>query len=1376
MSTDSTPNINSLEDYEEHIEEQISDLRTLANKARSESDDPAPTVEIGQARDIAERCEKLLQEELTGIDGLQDEIRYYENETDLDRETISFKIADAFVDGDLGADLSKEERVEAAIRIAVALLTEGVVAAPLEGIGDVSLETNDDGTDYIRVYYNGPIRSAGGTGQALSVLVADHVRQNLGISKFKPREEEVQRYKEEIKLYDDTNGLQYLPKDKEIVTIIDNCPIMLDGMGTTDRETSAYRDLERIDTNQARGGVCLVAAEGMAQKAPKLQRIVEDIEMDGWDWLTKLPTVNIDDEDDENESENGDDQEEQEDIDFNDFRTTDYIDPSIINSDEPIFEESTKYMKKLPAGRPVYSSPNEPGGFRLRYGRARNTGIASSGFHPATMIAMDDFIAPGMQQKTERPGKATGTAPVDTIDGPTVKLYNGTVTQINTEEEARELHDQINQIIDVGEILLNYGEFLENNHPIGPSPYVPEWWIQDLEHAGMPTDHLDVDKIDFDTARNLSNKWDIPLHPNHTYLWNDHTPQQYHALSQAFTGTPEPSTAEGYDFTIPYTQEVATILERLLCPHKQDEANDVIHLKTDDYDRLDYFTDETLDVDTDQYTTALDCVNDAIEETVLPRATLRIGTRMGRPEKTDIRKLKGDIQSLYPIGDLDGKRRRVTQAAKNTEGSDRNLETGRADYDGKGTTTVQLNNRMCSHCNSQTWRVRCSDCGNRTELIAKCTQCNSVVNHEKHSEDCETGGCGGTYYIATNHTLNVNNEFHTALKNLGLHPTQVNNPKAVQGLSSVNKVPEPLEKGLLRSKYDLYPFRDGTIRYDMVDLPLTAFRVDEVIGLDLGKASQLGYNTDLDGNPLETEDQLLELYPQDVIISEDGGEYLLKISQYIDELLESYYDMDPYYEAEEPEDLIGELLMGLAPHTSASVTARLIGFTDSKAQLGHPLFHAAKRRNTDGDEDSFMFVLDGFLNFSSQYLPDAIGRRSVTKDTPVYVRENGIELQRRIDELFSEYNSTYETRSDGWEVSTVPDSLEVISFDTDSGEVSYQSPSKIMRHRNDKDVYEITTTQGTSVKMTGDHGIFVHKGDKIVDYDARELRAGDHIVVPADLSMTNYIEAGDHIEQLVGDVGYEVVDSIEQLDYGEEYVYDFEVPETQNFLVGDRPVFAHNTMDAPLVMTSVIDPTEVDDEAHMVDTVAKYDRSFYLQSWDVVGPKEVDIEIIEDILDNTRDIHHTRETTDINAGPYHSAYSILEGMDNKVDSQLDLARRTRGVNEKTVASKVVASHFFPDIRGNMRAFAQQDFRCTDCETKYRRLPLTGECEECADGGNLIFTVHEGMVRKYMQPTLDIAEKYEMEEYVLQQLDQMEDELDSIFKMDTEEQTGIEDFL
>lgn len=51
-----------------------------------------------------------------------------------------------------------------------------------------------------------------------------------------------------------------------------------------------------------------------------------------------------------------------------------------------------------------------------------------------------------------------------------------------------------------------------------------------------------------------------------------------------------------------------------------------------------------------------------------------------------------------------------------------------------------------------------------------------------------------------------------------------------------------------------------------------------------------------------------------------------------------YYKVEPYYNAETIQDLVGVLLIGLAPHTSAGVLRRLIGFTKASVGYAHPFF------------------------------------------------------------------------------------------------------------------------------------------------------------------------------------------------------------------------------------------------------------------------------------------------------------------------------------------------------------------------------------------------------------------------------------------------------
>ena len=64
--------------------------------------------------------------------------------------------------------------------------------------------------------------------------------------------------------------------------------------------------------------------------------------------------------------------------------------------------------------------------------------------------------------------------------------------------------------------------------------------------------------------------------------------------------------------------------------------------------------------------------------------------------------------------------------------------------------------------------------------------------------------------------------------------------RGVKGLTNLDKTPETIEKGILRAKYGLSVYKDGTIRFDATNAPLTHFTPCEV-GVPVEKIRQLGY-------------------------------------------------------------------------------------------------------------------------------------------------------------------------------------------------------------------------------------------------------------------------------------------------------------------------------------------------------------------------------------------------------------------------------------------------------------------------------------------------------------------------------------------------------
>ncbi|MBU1941662.1 MAG: DNA polymerase II large subunit, partial [Candidatus Thermoplasmatota archaeon] len=250
-----------MKQYFDRLHAELNHCYDIANTARSQGLDPSFSVEIPQAMDLASRVEQLV-----GPKGIAPEIRKATKKIG-DRELVSLNIAKKIAKGTTYPFTRVEDALDQAIRTGLAILTEGVLVAPLEGIAEVRLGSNKDGSSYVDLYFSGPIRSAGGTGQAMSVLIADVVRRQLNIDRYKPTDGEVERYKEEIPLYKRVQHLQYLPSVSEIDRVVRNCPICINGEGTEDEEVTGYRDLPRVNTNRLRGGACLVIAEGLCLKA-----------------------------------------------------------------------------------------------------------------------------------------------------------------------------------------------------------------------------------------------------------------------------------------------------------------------------------------------------------------------------------------------------------------------------------------------------------------------------------------------------------------------------------------------------------------------------------------------------------------------------------------------------------------------------------------------------------------------------------------------------------------------------------------------------------------------------------------------------------------------------------------------------------------------------------------------------------------------------------------------------------------------------------------------------------------------------------------------------------------------------------------------------
>ncbi len=1129
------------EEYFSTIQKNVDKCYKIADKARQKGLDPELSVESPQAKDLAGRVEKLV-----GPDGVADLIRNLKSIGKNDDEIV-FHVVSEILDQKLGNIKSLEERVERAIRTGLAIKTMGVVSAPLEGISKILIRNDNQGNSYLSLYFAGPIRAAGGTTAALCVLVADYVRERSSIPKYEASEAEIGRYVEEVKLYDRRVHLQYPSSNDEIRYAVRHLPIEINGDSTENEEVSAFRDLPRVETNNIRGGACLVLNDGILLKAPKLLKIARTMNLKSWDWLADLKKI---------------------------AQKEEKIQKSEkVESKQKILPNS-KFVSDIIAGRPVFSHPSKVGGHRIRYGRSRNTGLAAAGIHPATMGILDNFIAIGTQLRIERPGKSASICPVDSIEPPIVKLKNGNVIKIKSLKEANKKFKEVEKILFLGDILFGFGEFAENNHKLVPSGYVEEWWALELANTISDSDYelykpfIDNPFKNYPSAKEaieLSKKYDIPLHPRFTDHWGNISVKELKFLRSHLLN--------GYNHSIYLKNDpkVKELLERAFVTHKV-EGDQIKFSKSMEFIYQVLFKlendEEGLINDNDDQFSFFKKISGL---NVRNKAPYYMGTRMGRPEKSERKSMKG-IHTLFPLSSKIGNTRLVETAMK--------LEKVRVD----------ICRKKCPECGKVTIFNKCDKCGAHTEIQKICNNCKKL--YPKSEQKCSR--CGGELNFSSEASINIKSHINTSLNKL--NTSLPNKMKGIFGLTNKFKVPEPIEKGILRAKNGLLVYKTAEIRYDATDIPLTHFKPKEV-NVSIEKLKSLGYHKDYQGNPLVDSNQIIELKVQDVILSEDCANYFIKLTNFLDDELEYFYDLERFYYVQNKTDLIGHLIVGLAPHTSAGIIGRIIGFSAVRSIYAHPYWHAAKRRNCDGDEDGLMLLLDPILNFSRFYLPSKIGGR----------------------------------------------------------------------------------------------------------------------------------------------------------------------------------------MDATLVISSRLDPNEIDVEAHNIDTLFQYPLEFYESTLQYIPPNQIEKQmmLVKSKLGTPQQyqsIGFNIPTENINNGPLMTAYKTHEDMSEKIEAQLHLAKIINAVDAKKVAEKILSSHFNPDILGNLRKFSVQEFRCVKCNEKFRRPPISngGKCSKC--GNKVILTVNRGGIEKYVPRAVKICQDFELDHYTMQRMELIEQYVTSLTNNPKVKQQKLIDFF
>ncbi len=869
----------------------------MAADAKSSLVDSSGIIEPKIAFDLADRVAKMHEIDIT--EPLRELLKI--NGKELSALILSKEIA-------LGKyslpEATLEEKLDLAVRVGLAVVTEGVTIAPLQGISEVKIKKNKDGTDYLSVSIAGPMRSAGGTESAVTMLIADHVRKTVGLSKFQADsfDDETGRFVEELRIYErEAGNFQFHILDEDIIRVISNLPVELDGVDTDPYEVVNHKGMTRIKTDRVRGGALRVLNDGLIGRSKKLLKRIELYNLDGWEWLADLKGA----------VQTGDKQE----------------------------DASAKRMREVITGRSVLSMPNKLGGFRLRYGRACNTGFAAVGIHPAIAEILDHTIAVGTQIKIDIPGKGATVAFVDSIETPTVRLKNGNVVKIRDVKHGIEIKKEIEKILHLGDILISFGDFLENNAQLVPTGYVEEFWIEELKEKLAKYEPNDeylsqflTRKPSLDEALKISLDFQIPLYPQFLYFWDQISSSELLKILQ-------PKKLN--ENSIEYPLDIKKILEKLGVPHIQKNSIILEENEAKIFYNLLFRKSPIIDD-----SSVPKIISKSSEIPIRNKFSTSIGVRIGRPEKAAARQMKPPTHILFPISDKGGPTRDLLKASRHA-----NFFTN-------------ISNRQCHNCNEPSIGIKCSKCGTKTSIKYQCSNCRDILD----SSFCDK--CKRKAFSHSYKSFPLKEMLLVAQEKMGF---RVQEPfKGVKELISQDRIAEPLEKGLTRQNFGLTTFKDGTVRFDATNSPITQFK-PSWIGTSVEKLKELGYTHDVDGHPITNSEQTIEIRMQDVIIPYESGRYLVSTCKYIDTLLKKFYGKLAFYHVKNTEELIGHLIIGLAPHTSVGIVGRIIGFTETHVCFGTPNWHSAKRRDADGDADSIMLLMDSLLNFSRQFLSDRIG-------------------------------------------------------------------------------------------------------------------------------------------------------------------------------------------------------------------------------------------------------------------------------------------------------------------------------------------------------------------------------------------------------------------
>ncbi|MHA2154647.1 MAG: hypothetical protein ACXABU_04855 [Candidatus Hodarchaeales archaeon] len=801
---------------------------------------------------------------------------------------------------------SKENLILIAVQSAFVILSRGQCSVPKEYVHKVRIDPKQN---YLTLFFTNTIRYVPGSVIGLVILISDYLRGILHLNRFHSSPETIGRYEEELEIFLTMSDRVSKFNSDHLRLFIQNIGIELSSDPYERIEVQKYRNLPKI-TNHLRMGLCVTLERVLHNLQPIIvQKLKSGIPE--WEWLDKAQFISFE----QNRS----------------FGTED------IRSTQPLLSQS-----------------NQSGGFRLRYGESRTTGFGTIGIHPVTM-ALTGILTPGCTVQLDISDNFYAINPVSSIMGPLVELEDGSLKRINKLSELRKTKVNIKQIWEMGDLLISISD-IPISTPIVFSAWTEEWWKQEIDSAiaikkddpsGVGNFDISKEKLDqllqnplnyyptWDFALILSKVFNVPLHPRFSLNWNELAISDFILLIQKLK--------EKNDLLLPADEEILRIIKQLGVPFEiiedkiQSEILEpFIPIFRDESPKL----MERLREDIETITVESLC-QDILKVPIRSLCYRRIGFKLIRVEKSEPRFTNPPHHVIFPLGKHGGPQKDFFKLPQDSS------------------IKIRIADRYCNSCDINTFTVFCPECKQQTNQKYTCRD-----GHTSDSSTCSI--CEKKAYPTKLKTVNINGIFNSGLKKIGT--PEIKKVKGISYLDNSYGVPESLIKGILRAEHDIFVFKDGTSRFSYTNSPIRFFSPNE-INTSISELQRLGYAHDIYGKNLTDGDQLIEIFPYDIIINEEGMKFIFAQSKFLDDELTFQYNTSPYYRLQSHKNVIGSLIVGIAPTSQIGVIGRIIGYSNNKVLFAHPLWHLLKSRSCNGVTDSITLLLDVLLNFSREFIP-----------------------------------------------------------------------------------------------------------------------------------------------------------------------------------------------------------------------------------------------------------------------------------------------------------------------------------------------------------------------------------------------------------------------